>query len=101
MIHFTTAERGAVLNRFREQLAGPLARRDGEFLIFSNGTSDGFKYPLAKVDIRYPFSDFFDLPWFTEAHGVMAIWFVRAWLDEQVNKRPLPRRKGRGVHFDE
>lgn len=101
MIGLGSDERSAVLRRLREQLSAPLARPDGEFLVFNDGTPNGFRYPFKKIDQRYPLSDLFALPWFTEAHGLMAMPHVRAWLDEQVNKRARPRAQGPGVHFDQ
>ncbi len=100
MIRFTP-ERDAVLRRYCAQLSKPLARRDDGLLVFNDGTEAGFSYALAKMDQRFPFSELFDLPWFMEEHGIAAIPLVRAWIDEQINNRARPRRKGPGVHFDE
>lgn len=69
--------------RFKEQLRKPLAVQSGDFIVFSNGSDSGYRYPVARLATApHPLSELFEYPWFTEQHATAAVPFVRAFLDQ-------------------
>jgi hypothetical protein len=83
--------------RFRAVIRKPLVTiKENDCLWFNDGTDDGFRYPVAKIDPHNPLWDLFSQPWFSEQHARAAAPLVRWWLDycSKAEAREADRDRG-------
>jgi len=72
-----------VYERFQKAILKPLVAIEIDDLVFSDGSDDGHRYTLAKIEEQHPLWDLFSQPWFTEQHAFAAAPLVRWELDRR------------------
>jgi hypothetical protein len=64
------AEVADAYERFETVMRKPIVTlTENDCLLFNDGTDDGFRYPVAKIDPEHPLWDLFPQPWFSEQHA--------------------------------
>ena len=84
--------------RFKKLVSRPVVWIEGNDLVFSDGSDDGHRYPLAKIDAFHPLWDLFSKSsWLTEQHLSEAAHLVRWEFDRRAKDEAREADRGRGL----